>query len=226
MSEAGIVYTQVERPPADLVAAFQSVGVASIHEAMGRVGLMDWGIRPLISGRRVSGPAVTALMHPGDNLALHVAMHYAQPGDILVATAGNVSPMGVFGDMMGTSAMARGIAALVLDSAVRDAQQLREMGFPVWSREVWAQGSVKESLVGVNIPVVCAGAAVDPGDIIVADDDGVVVVPNARAEQVLELTLAREKDEAIMRSLLAEGQTIYSLRGMEEKLRKKGVRIL
>lgn len=224
MTHVGTIYTEIPRPSPELVAALGGMGVATLHEAMGRVGLVDCQIRPLNAGQTAAGPAVTAHAHPGDNLALHVALHYAKPGDILVATAGDGCLCGSFGDLMGTLALARGIVALVTDGGVRDSAELRQMGLPVWARAITAQGTVKETLVAVNAPVVCGGTVVNPGDIVVADDDGVVVVPLGEAEEVLARAQARQAKETLTRQRYSAGISSYESNNLGELLSQKGIR--
>jgi 4-hydroxy-4-methyl-2-oxoglutarate aldolase len=226
MHELGVVYRNIqraERAATDRLAAF---GASTVHEAMGRVGLMKPYMRPIYAGAQVSGTAVTVLLQPGDNWMLHVAAEQIQPGDIVVAALTTDSTDGFFGDLLATSFQARGARALVIDGGVRDVKTLTEMGFPVWSRAISSKGCVKATLGSVNIPVVCAGMSVQPGDAVVADDDGVVVVPAAQVTQVAEAAAAREANETAKRAKLASGVLGLDMYSMREPLQKAGLRYI
>lgn len=224
VNKKGIVVTQVQRPATGLVTDFARYGVATTHEAQGRSGLLDVRVRPIQQNRAVAGSAITVLVSPGDNWMFHVAVEQCQPGDILLVAPTSDCHDGFFGDLLATSLKARGVVALIGDIGIRDSQTLREMDFPVWSRAVWAQGTVKETLGSVNVPVLCAGQLVNPGDIVVADDDGVVIVPREQAVTVHAAAQKRVDAEEGKRQRLAAGELGLDIYQMRPLLAEKGLR--
>src|ERR1700719_409317 len=218
-----IVVRNIKRTDADLVKRLGALGTATVHEAYGRFGLMKPYLRPVWVGGEAAGTAVTVLAHPGDNWMIHVAVEQCKPGDILVVGCSADHTDGMFGDLLATSLMARGVKALVIDAGCRDVKSLREMGFPVWSKAISAKGTVKASLGAVNVPVVCAGINVNPGDAVIAADDGVVVVKRGDAADVVTKGEKRHDDEEGKRKQLASGVLGLDMYNMREPLAKAGL---
>ena len=222
MSKA-VVFRNIEQPAQDAVDALEKYGVSTVHEAQGRIGLLASYMRPIYAGAAIAGAAVTVSLPPGDNLMIHVAVEVCKPGNILVVAPTSPCTDGYFGDLLATSLRAHGVKGLVIEAGVRDVRPLTEMKFPVWSRAVHSQGTVKATLGSVNVPITCAGAQIDPGDVIVADDDGVVVVRRSAAREVAAASEQRVAKEDKTRERLAKGELGLDMYGLREKVKQMGL---
>ncbi len=221
-----VIYRDIKRPDREVMKLLGDLGVATVHEAQGRSGLMKPYMRPIYASAKIGAPAVTVSCQPGDNLMIHAAVEVCQPGDVLVVTTTAESTDGFFGELLATSLRVRGVAGLIIDAGVRDVADLTAMEFPVWSKAISAQGTVKATAGSVNVPVVCAGEIVNPGDVIVGDVDGVVVVPRAEAAEVAKLSDQRRIKEEKNRERLRAGEVGLDMYGLRAKLKELGVEFL
>ena len=218
-----IAVRNIRRAAAGDITSLESLGVATVHEAQGREGLMNSTMRPIYAGARIAGSAITVLTHPGDNWMIHVALELCQQGDVLIAGVSDEDEHGMFGDLLATLAMARGVKGLIIDAGVRDVRDLKKMGFPVWSKAIWSQGTVKETVGSVNVPIVCAGATVNPGDVVIADDDGVCIVPRDAAGAVAQKGVERSENEESKRARLKAGELSLDIYDMRQALADAGL---
>ena len=223
MSSKPVVVRNIEQPPKDAIEALERFGVSTVHEAQGRIGLLAHYMRPIYPGASIAGAAVTVSLPPGDNLMIHVAVEVCKPGNILVVAPTSPCTDGYFGELLATSLRAHGVKGLVIEAGVRDVRPLTEMKFPVWSRAIHSQGTVKATLGSVNVPIICAGAPIDPGDVIVADDDGVVVVQRSAAREVAAASQQRVEKEDKTRERLAKGELGLDMYGLREKVKQMGL---
>ena len=219
-----VVVRNIRRVDPAVTAGYEKIGVATVHEAQGRIGLLANHLRPIYRPCHMTGPAVTCEVAPGDNWMIHVAVEVCQPGDVLVVAPTSPCEDGYFGELLATSLVARGVKGLIIDAGIRDIAELTTMKFPAWSKAVCAQGTVKETIANVNMPMVCGGQLINPGDLIVADDDGVVVVRRKDAKDVLEKSVAREEKEAKSRKRYIDGEMGLDMYGWRERLAQKGLK--